>query len=72
MNINRRQFNHRLTSALLGLSAIPQLHAQGSQDHPTTYFVDASKDPTRFLPTWELLYDCWLKALSFLTRRSSP
>src|ERR1700733_9237337 len=29
-----------------------------------TYFVDGSKDPTRFLPTWELLYDCWLKALS--------
>jgi hypothetical protein len=158
MKINRRQFNFRLTSALLGLSAIPQLHAQGSPDHsaspsgsvrrpyffkhPTfetifltslgrvyysggnvgkvlyltrqvedgnfesaflafkqagdeartlaeeseshghkesarqaylwaqnffdsaTYFVDGSKDPTRFLPTWELLYGCWLKALS--------
>jgi hypothetical protein len=158
MKINRRQFNFRLTSALLGLSAIPQLHAQGSPNSsaspsgtarrpyffkdPTfeiifltslgrayhsggdvgkvlyltrqvedgnfesaflafkqagdearalaeesesdghkesarqaylwaqnffdsaTYFVDGSKDPTRFLPTWELLYDCWLKALS--------
>jgi hypothetical protein len=28
-----------------------------------TYFIDGSKDPTRFLPTWELLYDCWLKSL---------
>src|SRR5580704_2576688 len=28
-----------------------------------TYFVDGSKDPTRFLPTWELLYACWLKSL---------
>jgi len=28
-----------------------------------TYFVDGSKDPSRFLPTWELLYDCWLKSL---------
>jgi Prolyl oligopeptidase family len=28
----------------------------------STYFVDGSKDPTRFLPTWELLYDCWLKS----------
>jgi hypothetical protein len=25
--------------------------------------VDGSKDPTRFLPTWELLYDCWMKSL---------
>ena len=166
MNINRRQFNHRLTSALLGLNVIPQLHAQGSQDHPTTpsgtarpqyffkhptfeiifltslgrayhsagnvgkvlyltrhvedgnfesaylafkqagdearalaeesvsqghkesarqaylwaqnfldsatYFVDASKDPTRFLPTWELLYDCWLKALSLFDPPIEP
>ncbi len=28
-----------------------------------TYFADGSNDPSRFLPTWELLYDCWLKAL---------
>jgi Prolyl oligopeptidase family len=28
-----------------------------------TYFIDGSKDPTRFLPTWELLYDCWMKAV---------
>lgn len=26
-------------------------------------FLEGSKDPTRFLPTWELLYDCWLKSL---------
>jgi hypothetical protein len=34
MKINRRQFNLRLTSALLGLGAIPELQAQQSQDHP--------------------------------------
>ena len=28
-----------------------------------TYFIDGSNDPTRFLPTWELLYDCWMKAV---------
>ena len=28
-----------------------------------TSFLEGSKDPTRFLPTWELLYDCWLKSL---------
>jgi hypothetical protein len=28
-----------------------------------TYFIDQSNDPSRFLPTWELLYDCWLKSL---------
>ena len=154
MNINRRQFNLGITSALLGLSAIPQLVAQGDPTtkaaptppryffkHPTfeiifltslgrayhsagnvgkvlylttqvedgnfesaylafkqagdeakeiaedstvhghkesarqsylwaqnfydsaTYFIDGSNDPSRFLPTWELLYDCWMKSL---------
>ena len=29
----------------------------------STYFLDASDDPSRFLPTWEALYDCWLKSL---------
>ncbi len=38
------------------------LWAQNFYDS-STYFVDGSKDPTRFLPTWELLYDCWLKSL---------
>jgi dienelactone hydrolase len=38
------------------------LWAQNYYDS-STYFVDGSKDPTRFLPTWELLYDCWLKSL---------
>ncbi len=38
------------------------LWAQNYYDS-ATYFVDGSKDPTRFLPTWELLYDSWLKSL---------
>jgi hypothetical protein len=38
------------------------LWAQNFYDS-ATYFIDGSKDPTRFLPTWELLYDCWLKAM---------
>jgi hypothetical protein len=38
------------------------LWAQNFYDS-ATYFVDESKDPTRFLPTWELLYDCWMKSL---------
>jgi Prolyl oligopeptidase family len=29
----------------------------------STYFVDASPDPDRFLPTWETSYACWEKAL---------
>jgi dienelactone hydrolase len=37
------------------------LWAQNFYDS-ASYFIDGSKDPTRFLPTWELLYDCWLKA----------
>ena len=38
------------------------LWAQNYYDS-ATYFVDGSRDPSRFLPTWELLYDCWLKSL---------
>jgi hypothetical protein len=38
------------------------LWAQNFYDS-ATYFVDGSADPSRFLPTWELLYDCWLKSL---------
>ncbi|MFZ0662757.1 MAG: prolyl oligopeptidase family serine peptidase [Acidobacteriaceae bacterium] len=38
------------------------LWAQNFYD-ASTYFVDGSHDPTRFPPTWELLYDCWLKCL---------
>ena len=41
------------------------LWAQNFYDS-ATYFVDRSKDPTRFLPTWELLYDCWMKSLPAL------
>jgi hypothetical protein len=39
------------------------LWAQNFYDS-ATYFVDGSSDPSRFLPTWEALYDCWLKSLS--------
>lgn len=39
------------------------LWAQNFYDS-ATYFVDGSKDPSRFLPTWEALYECWLKSLS--------
>jgi hypothetical protein len=28
----------------------------------STYFADGSADPSRFLPTWELYYDCWLRS----------
>jgi hypothetical protein len=38
------------------------LWAQNFYDS-STYFVDGSNDPNRFLSTWELLYDCWLKSL---------
>jgi hypothetical protein len=38
------------------------LWAQNFYDS-STYFLDNSEDPGRFLPTWELLYGCWLKAL---------
>lgn len=39
------------------------LWAQNFYDS-ATYFVDGSTDPSRFLPTWEALYDCWSKSLS--------
>jgi pimeloyl-ACP methyl ester carboxylesterase len=38
------------------------LWAQNFYDS-ATYFADGSQDPSRFLPTWELLYDCWMKSL---------
>jgi hypothetical protein len=38
------------------------LWAQNFYDS-ATYFVDGSADPSRFLLTWEALYDCWLKSL---------
>jgi alpha-beta hydrolase superfamily lysophospholipase len=47
------------------------LWAQNFYD-TATYFVDASKNPTRFLPTWELLYDCWLKSLSLFDPPIEP
>ena len=46
------------------------LWAQNFYDS-ATYFIDGSKDPARFLPTWELLYRCWLKSWLFLIRPSS-
>ncbi len=47
------------------------LWAQNFYDS-STYFVDNSNDPDRFLPTWELLYDCWLKALSLFEPPIEP
>jgi dienelactone hydrolase len=47
------------------------LWAQNFYDS-ATYFVDGSKDPSRFLPTWELLYDCWLKSLPFFDPPIEP
>jgi hypothetical protein len=38
------------------------LWAQNFYDS-STYFVENTEDPGRFRATWELLYDCWLKAL---------
>jgi hypothetical protein len=29
-----------------------------------TYFIDGTGDGSRFQPTWELLYACWLKAIA--------
>lgn len=37
-----------------------------------TYFADGSKDPSRLLPTWELLYDCWLKAVPLFDPAIEP
>jgi hypothetical protein len=47
------------------------LWAQNFYDS-STYFVDGSKDANRFLPTWELLYDCWLKSLPFFVPPIEP
>lgn len=47
------------------------LWAQNFYDS-STYFVDNSDDSSRFLPTWELLYDCWLKALSLFEPPIEP
>ena len=47
------------------------LWAQNFYD-TSTYFIDQSKDPSRFLPTWELLYDCWLKSLPFFEKPIEP
>ncbi len=47
------------------------LWAQNFYD-ASTYFVDGSTDPTRFLPSWELLYDCWLKALDLFEPPIEP
>ncbi len=47
------------------------LWAQNFYDS-ATYFIDQSKDPSRFLPTWELLYDCWLKSLPFFEPPIEP
>ena len=47
------------------------LWAQNFYDS-ATYFIDGSKDPKRFLPTWELLYDCWLKAVPLFEPAVEP
>ncbi len=47
------------------------LWAQNFYDS-ATYFVDGSKDPSRFEPTWEHLYDCWLKSLALFDPPIEP
>lgn len=47
------------------------LWAQNYYDS-ATYFLDGSRDPERFLSTWELLYDCWLKSLPFFDPPVEP
>jgi Prolyl oligopeptidase family len=47
------------------------LWAQNYYDS-STYFIDGSKDPARFLPTWEILYDCWLKSLPLFNLPIEP
>ena len=47
------------------------LWAQNFYDS-STYFIDGSNDPSRFLPTWELLYDCWLKSLALFDPPIEP
>ena len=36
------------------------------------YFADGSADPSRFQPTWEKLYDGWLKAITFYDPPGEP
>jgi dienelactone hydrolase len=47
------------------------LWAQNYYDS-STYFVDGSADPSRFLPIWEILYDCWLKSLPLFNPPIEP
>jgi Prolyl oligopeptidase family len=47
------------------------LWAQNYYDS-ATYFADGSNDPSRFLPTWELLYDSWLKSLPLFETPIEP
>ena len=56
MNGDRRQFNLALTSALLGLSAGPQLLAQTSAEHPSAS-SSAAHAPYFFKhPTFEIIF----------------
>ena len=47
------------------------LWAQNFYDS-ATYFADGSKDPSRLEPTWEDLYDCWLKSLALFDPPIEP
>src|ERR1700734_3460745 len=47
------------------------LWAQNFYDS-STYFPDGSDDSSRFLPTWQALYDCWLKSLPFFDPPIEP
>jgi len=47
------------------------LWAQNFYDS-ATYFADRSADPSRLLPTWEALYDCWLKSVSLFDPPIEP
>ncbi|HEX3969089.1 MAG TPA: prolyl oligopeptidase family serine peptidase [Edaphobacter sp.] len=47
------------------------LWAQNFYDS-ATYFIDGSNDPSRFLPTWELLYECWMKSLPLFESPIEP
>ncbi len=47
------------------------LWAQNFYDS-ATYFADGSKDPSRLEPTWEVLYDCWLKSLALFDPPIEP
>lgn len=47
------------------------LWAQNFYDS-ATYFADGSADPSRFLPTWEALYECWLKSIALFDPPIEP